>query len=151
MYAQSYVPVSVYDSNIKSDSATSGQVLQADGNGGASWQTPSGSQLYMHSIRISYNDSYSKDYITTTIINNSNTAFTRSSLAQYLYNNGYRAYNGPLLQASGYDYFNNNVNAVVGLSSSDGTSSTSTCSQSNGNLGSVGLQNVTITDTIITL
>lgn len=42
-----------------SDNATNGQVLTADGDGGASWQTPAsggGTQLYQH--RIVLNDSY---------------------------------------------------------------------------------------------
>ena len=40
-------------SDITSESATNGQVLTADGSGGASWQNVSGgSQLYMHCISI---------------------------------------------------------------------------------------------------
>lgn len=41
-YLQDYSEVFVRAENINSYGATSGQVLQADGNGGASWQTPSG-------------------------------------------------------------------------------------------------------------
>ena len=39
-------------SAIDSQTATSGQVLTANGSGGASWQNPSGSGKYAHYIRL---------------------------------------------------------------------------------------------------
>ena len=44
---------------IDSQTATNGQVLTADGNGGASWQTPSGSQLYQHRISFEFSSAMS--------------------------------------------------------------------------------------------
>ena len=45
----------VVAANVDSESATSGQVLTADGSGGASWQTPQssggGTQLYLHTLQ----------------------------------------------------------------------------------------------------
>ena len=47
--------ISIIDNviSVNSEQATSGQVLTADGNGGASWQNASGgSKKYMHSVKI---------------------------------------------------------------------------------------------------
>ena len=53
--------VKIQDYNIDSETATSGQVLQADGNGGASWQNAGGgSTLYQHTIRLGGIDSSNK-------------------------------------------------------------------------------------------
>ena len=77
---------SPYVEYIKSTGASNGQVLTADGSGGASWQNASGgSQLYMHCINIST----SKIQLNVTIINDNNTPInTRNLFAGYLHNFG---------------------------------------------------------------
>ncbi|MBO7712026.1 MAG: hypothetical protein J6S85_00945 [Methanobrevibacter sp.] len=71
--------------DVNSEQATQGQVLTADGSGGASWQNASGGNKYMHIINCNFNVYPICNII---IINSSNTAFTASSLANYLYTNG---------------------------------------------------------------
>jgi len=106
--------------NLGSAGATSGQVLQADGNGGASWQNASGgSQLYRHSIVVYSNDGAT--YFRLEIINNSSTPFTMASLNQYMYDNYGLGYG---IQVSGYyktsstnyeiAYEYNSINATTG-------------------------------------
>lgn len=52
---EEYINVSQY--NINSQTATNGQVLTANGSGGASWQNASGgSQLYQHRISFEFNN-----------------------------------------------------------------------------------------------
>ena len=75
---------------IDSQTATSGQVLQADGNGGASWQNAGGKTLYMHFIELYI---ASTSYVTLSIINDSNVSFTTTTLANYLYTNNMRGSN----------------------------------------------------------
>lgn len=79
---------SVKAENVDSESATSGQVLTADGQGGASWQNASGGNTYLHNIQLGENFSYAQFYI----ISKSNTTFTFQTLKKWLYNNGFRTY-----------------------------------------------------------
>lgn len=53
-------------SNINSGSASNGQVLTANGSGGASWQTAGGSQLYKHNFQIVKSNTYSLTFILIT-------------------------------------------------------------------------------------
>ena len=80
---------------LENNSATSGQVLTANGTGGASWQNASGGSgsgtLYSHNIKIIkiYDDNHSA-LIQTRIINNSNTPINSLILLnQYLTNKGF--------------------------------------------------------------
>lgn len=70
-------------SEIDSESATSGQVLTANGTGGASWQNASGggTQLYMHAISLHRDSSSSGVFgsITVYIINEIQAAYTSIS------------------------------------------------------------------------
>lgn len=68
---------------VGNNQATQGQVLTADGSGGASWQNASGGSLYAHYTML---DNFTKTFI---FITNSSTTFTNDSLATYLYNNGF--------------------------------------------------------------
>ena len=72
---------SVKAENVDSESATNGQVLTADGSGGASWQNASGGKLYIHTIAFGgYNTYYCKIY------SKRQTVFSSmAELGQYLY------------------------------------------------------------------
>lgn len=89
---------SPYVDAINSGTATNGQVLTADGNGGASWQNASGgSTLYQHNINIS-GRLPNPSKLKFTIINDSNTALTtESAIASLLYNKGYDSASHSLL------------------------------------------------------
>ena len=105
-----YLPIT--SDSIKSGSATSGQVLTANGSGGASWQTAGGggSTLYSHNFKIEVSgiESYG------TIISSSATQFNASSLITYLYNNGIT------LNVSGA-YYSNEDYLILSISSWNGT------------------------------
>lgn len=78
---------------LDNNSATQGQVLTANGAGGASWQNASGGggTLYSHNIKITkiYDNSHSV-LIQIEIINNSNTPINSLILLnQYLTNKGF--------------------------------------------------------------
>ena len=76
----------VSSNNIRSTGATAGQVLTADGSGGASFQNASGGSLYRHNIHI--NSSQYDFYIT--IFNNSSTQLnTIANIANWLNEKGY--------------------------------------------------------------
>ena len=80
-------------SNIDSDTATNGQVLTADGSGGASWQNAGGgSTLYEHNILILENNS---NWVAKVkIINNSATQITdKSTIRSFLSDNGFSSIN----------------------------------------------------------
>ena len=110
---ESYVKISA--SNIYGTS-TSGEVLVSNGDNTASWQTPSGSQLYQHNVTLYLDGSVVKYKLTLNIINSSNTAFTLTTLKDYLNNNGFNS-NTKLLCVSGkFDYGSPLVNYVpVGI------------------------------------
>lgn len=77
-------------SNIDSESATNGQVLIADGSGGASWQNAGGggSTLYQHNLNLTRSLGTSGGLnIRLEIITNDPTAFTTSTIVPYIYNN----------------------------------------------------------------
>lgn len=69
--------------NVNSETATSGQVLTADGSGGASWQNAGsgGDKLYRHNINY-------KNTINFTIINRSQASLTGEAINDYLKANG---------------------------------------------------------------
>lgn len=75
--------------SIDSQTATSGQVLQADGNGGASWQNAGGSQLYAHYLKFNRSSGgVTRKYdVVGCIITNTSTPFTQSSLLTYMNTN----------------------------------------------------------------
>ena len=73
---------------VGNNEATQGQVLTADGNGGASWQNASGGSLYRHSVYIG-NATDSAPIIT--IFNHSSNSLTLTDVAKYLYDSGYDA------------------------------------------------------------
>ena len=80
-------------SSIDSESATNGQVLTANGNGGVSWQTPSGgSQLYMHNITYektgSASSSNSPFTVLLTIVNTSSSQISISDFKTLLSQTG---------------------------------------------------------------
>ena len=77
-----YVP----SSSINSQSATNGQVLTADGSGGATWQNASGGSLYLHSFLLLSSSSYQ---IVLNVISTANTSIsTLSDLQTFLFNIG---------------------------------------------------------------
>ena len=78
-------------SNIDSEEATSGQVLTANGNGGASWENASGGSLYRHNIIIDINGSlnnisWSSNNLTITVTSKEQSAFTKANIVTKLYN-----------------------------------------------------------------
>lgn len=83
LYIVTDAPASeVTASDIDSESATSGQVLTADGSGGASWQTASGGSLYMHILNLVY--------FRMVLYKTTNNPITKSDFASWLYNNNMR-------------------------------------------------------------
>ena len=86
--------------NIDSETATNGQVLTADGSGGASWQNAGGgSTIYEHRIRIYYTgNSYKKVQILLTIYDTSSTAYDMTSLQTYFQTKYWHTY----VSANGY-------------------------------------------------
>lgn len=99
----------INNSNITSGSATSGQVLTADGSGGASWQNVSGgSSKYQHNIQISWRYGSGSPYtwciLNFNFISSDSTAInTLSTLKQVLYNLGYTTATSSVgLVCSGY-------------------------------------------------
>ena len=81
-YSHSYFKLTY--TGISSGTATSGQVLTADGNGNATWQTAGGggSSVYVHYItfyRTTSSSSFRRLYCTITLINNDSTAITSNT------------------------------------------------------------------------
>lgn len=74
------IPTDFTAAEVNSESATSGQVLTADGNGGASWQNASGGSLYEHSIQIHIMIGTSTYDFYCSILNNKSTAYIQTSL-----------------------------------------------------------------------
>lgn len=95
---------------VGNNEATQGQVLTADGNGGASWQNASGEKIYLHNIQGSATDTY----IFIRIISKNNTAFTINTLLEYIYNN----YGTHWIQATGYTKFQNNYRSIIAIRTS---------------------------------
>lgn len=73
-------------SAIDSSTATAGQVLTADGNGGASWQTASGGGLSLYQHNIAFRSSSGTSAVSFAIFTNDSTPFTKTTLGSYLYN-----------------------------------------------------------------
>ena len=88
-YSSSNAIAIVGSDEIISGTATNGQVLTADGNGGCSWQNAGGggSTLYRHNIIIYEGSGTSQYYLVFNIITSSSTAFTISTLKNYILNN----------------------------------------------------------------
>lgn len=104
---------------VKSTSANSGQVLTADGNGGASWQDASGGEKYLHNLRIWRNGIGSgvEFEATAIIVNNSSTKIeTGSGLRNALRGAGFDTYQHYTI-ASGltYDHTTSKHYIIVGL------------------------------------
>ena len=75
-YSHSSVSLSAVG-GISSGSSTSGQVLTADGIGGASWQTPSGGGgKYQHNISLVAGSGSQRSYLVFSFINDVSTAYT---------------------------------------------------------------------------
>lgn len=72
---------------VGNNEATQGQVLTADGNGGASWQNASGEHLYEHIVSFYSNKLF--QYIYITILTTSATAMTIQGFTQWLSVHGY--------------------------------------------------------------
>lgn len=72
----------VVATDVDSESATNGQVLTADGSGGASWQNASGGKLYRHSISIKLSSSVPSRSIYFTVLTTNNNTLT----GELLYN-----------------------------------------------------------------
>lgn len=95
----------IADDSINSESATSGQVLTADGTGRASWETPSGGSLYYHYIYLSRSTTNIVK-VTTCIISPSSTPMTTlADLKDYVKNKGN-------IIATGYIYTNKSYYAT---------------------------------------
>ena len=100
-------------SNVNSGTATNGQVLAADGNGGASWQTVGGgggSQLYHHFLRMQKTSTFNVviDIITQDSTPYANASAGISALLSYCES----------ATSSGSSYFYNNLMGFCGPSSS---------------------------------
>ena len=104
-------------SNVNSGTATNGQVLAADGNGGASWQNAGGgSQLYQHNI--SYGDTGKRCCFN--FINDVSTPYTNNGdIAQAIlsYTTQFRPYiaNGFALIDSSHKYIITGVRTNSGI------------------------------------
>lgn len=70
---------------VTSGGGTQGQVLTADGNGGASWEDQAGGgSIYEHHIRLQRTSGDIQFNIVTIIVNNSNTQFSVSAIIDLL-------------------------------------------------------------------
>ena len=101
----------IQNGQIDSGAASNGQVLTADGTGGAAWQTPSGggSNLYKHNI--TFNSSASPKFMTIqmTLYSTSSTAITNFTALMDYFNN-----NLHFSQCTGkYVDTANNVNSLI--------------------------------------
>ena len=112
------VPEKLSDLVLDSESATSGQVLTADGLGGASWTTPSTPELYQHNIKLF--DSNLHKAASFTILSDVSTQYTYSAIATYLYNNSLNTYDC-CLNATGCEYVNSVIYNIFGVISLNGT------------------------------
>lgn len=99
-------------SAVDSGTATNGQVLTADGNGGASWQNAGGggSTLYRHSIY--FRNGTGTSYVACEIINKESTAYTKNTFGQYMFDN----FNNIEITAHGL-YVNNQIISILGANS----------------------------------
>lgn len=145
-------------SNVNSETATNGQVLTADGNGGASWQNAGGgSTLYMHCIRAFLSDANYKLSMNTTIIRQSNIPIdTWAQLRSALNSMGITSISsGNALQTSGAIIDVQNSNNFITLSGITRNNSGITFSglDANGNdtILSTSFSTPTVYDKIITL
>jgi hypothetical protein len=115
LHTQAYLPASA--GNITSYGATSGQVLQADGNGGASWQNAGGGK-YLHNVQIRRTPgTYSEPYymINFSLINDNGTVFgSDTQIQQALQSNGFTTQNNCTL-ANGFYANNSKVYLVFGM------------------------------------
>ena len=79
-------------SAVDSGTATQGQVLTADGNGGASWENVGGGEIYNHGIYLRSSVSGNPSYCNVNIVSNQNSAYTLATFRSFLYQNGYTSY-----------------------------------------------------------
>lgn len=108
--------------NFDSGDATEGQVLTANGEGGAAFVTPSTEKgLYLH--RVAFTTSRIIE-----VISNDNTPFTNSTIAAWLYNHGYTSTLRPKSFVDNYNLYSKNTDTRMykqcGIFSSSGTSGT---------------------------
>lgn len=97
-------------SKIDSGEATSGQVLTADGSGGASWEDASGGDevhLYEHQITLTKSSSPSA-YIYTIVVSKQATAMSISQFVSLLSESKIR-------EATGFYNYNSRAMTIVGL------------------------------------
>lgn len=109
-YVETIVTRTIEAGSIDSETATNGQVLTADGNGGASWQDASGGgdKYYNHCISIGYNGSDYKGTIKLNWIRKTSTAISSiSNFMTALNNAGYNS-NVKVLVCTGLFYDVNN-------------------------------------------
>ena len=71
---------------LDSNSATQGQVLTANGTGGATWQNASGTQLYKHNITVDTNDGYNFRFSLYTADSDSYSSY--SAVCTYMFDHG---------------------------------------------------------------
>ena len=103
-------------SNVNSGTATNGQILTADGIGGASWQSASGGNLYIHCGTISYTDASYKFYMLFNYISKSDTRNNSyDKMNTQLYNMDTAG--SKIVSANGIynDITNNKVYKIVGI------------------------------------
>lgn len=106
-------------SDVDSENATNGQVLTADGSGGASWKNSADMKVYLHHINT--NESFKA---VIEITSTSNTQFTSSTLAQWLHDKGFTSITKyyPATATLRYVSSDDNIYFVIGIVSANGTS-----------------------------
>lgn len=103
--------------NIKSSGAPQGKVLTSNGSGGTSWEDAGGSKLYCHNIRCLKTGTTIQ--FTFTILNNTSTEITTSTLANEL-----NKISGYYMNATGYYYDNTDNYIIYGVGYSNGQCTT---------------------------
>lgn len=101
-------------SDVNSETATSGQVLTADGSGGASWQNASGGgdKSYRHLIHVYSTSTY------LTIINKDRTSLSTIKLLSQALNDSGADYSlNHFMSATGFNGSNNFICSIGGVSS----------------------------------
>ena len=147
-YIQETQSIKLAGSNITSSGATSGQVLQADGSGGASWQNAGGSTKYQHNISITR----SEYNIWFNFITDSSTPISTSSALKTVLNDlGFNNYVNNLL-ANGYYNLSTNYCIVHSIYNENNNLLIYYTDVTNNSFSSISISNPsTITDKVITL
>ena len=96
---------SPYVDAINSGSATNGQVLTADGSGGASWQNASGGNtLYMHNVHLTSGGNFK---VMLTFVSDRSSSYNRSAIETYISTNSSSSSSYLNCIGVGYDTQNN--------------------------------------------